>query len=246
MGIRQSTASASIRDQRDYYTTRWRDFQYATPLELARLSAVVEFMDRIELQPNPKICDLGCGSGWSTNILGMFGPATGVDLADVSIAQERYPHCEFFSMNVAEWKTPKNEFDLVVSMEVIEHIDWADQGPYLALASRMLKPGGHLLLTTPNKRSMDAIHGGGRSWSSQPLENWLSPRELNALLEQNGFEVEARTSVTLGIASEGLYRIVNSHKLNTFLHAIGLRRLWQKAARRANFGLHLAVLARKK
>lgn len=244
--MNQSTALPSILEQQNYYTTRWNQFQYGTPLELTRMAIVLDFMSRIGLSPYPKVCDLGCGSGWSTNVLGMFGPATGVDLSDVSIAQERYPNCEFISINVPEWEAPTCEFDVVVSMEVIEHIEQAHQSKFLAIAHRMLKPGGHLVLTTPNKRTMNAIHGGGRSWSSQPLENWLSPKELNALLEENGFEVEARTSVTLGVASEGIYRIVNSPKLNTFLQAIGLHRFWQQAARWANFGVHLAILARKK
>ena len=31
------------------------------------------------------ILDLGCGAGWLTNILNMFGPALGVDLAEVTV-----------------------------------------------------------------------------------------------------------------------------------------------------------------
>jgi len=241
----QTTGSPSIQAQHDYYTERWRKLQYVTPLELARLTGVFRYLDRIGLQPEPKICDLGCGAGWGTNILGMFGPATGIDLSDVSVAQARYPHCEFLSVNLSEWEPPESAFDVVVSQEVIEHIEWADQAKYLNLANTLLKPGGHLVLTTPNKPTMNAISGGGRSWSNQPLENWLDASELKALLRRSGFEIKAQTSVTIGIASEGRYRIVNSFKLNQLLNAIGLGRLWRSAALWANFGLHLVVLARK-
>jgi 2-polyprenyl-3-methyl-5-hydroxy-6-metoxy-1,4-benzoquinol methylase len=241
----QTSGSPSIQAQHEYYTDRWRKLQYVTPLELTRLTGVLEYLDRIELRPEPKICDLGCGAGWGTNIFGMFGPATGIDLSDVSVAQERYPHCEFLSVNLSEWEPPECAFDVVVSQEVIEHIEWAGQVKYLKLAHRLLKAGGHLVLTTPNKPTMNAISGGGRSWSNQPLENWLNASELKTLLKRSGFEIKAQTSVTIGIASEGLYRIVNSFKLNQLLNIVGLGRLWRSAALRANFGLHLIVLARK-
>jgi 2-polyprenyl-3-methyl-5-hydroxy-6-metoxy-1,4-benzoquinol methylase len=202
-------------------------------------------MSEADLPRHPKICDLGCGAGWSTGILGVFGPALGVDLSDVAPARIRYPHCEFTSQNVIEWDGPKGEFDLVVSLEVIEHIEQQDQSRYVAVASRLLKLNGYLIITTPNKRTMEAIPGGGRTWSNQPIENWLDPAALRSLVRSNGFQIERLTSVCLGVASLGAYRLVNSHKLARCMRSLGLFGIWQRAALSAHYGIHLALLAKK-
>ncbi|MEW6434447.1 MAG: class I SAM-dependent methyltransferase [Myxococcota bacterium] len=47
---------------------------------------------------------------------------------------------------------PEASFDLVVSMDVIEHL--GDPRPWLRELVRVLRPGGHLFLTTPNYGSM--------------------------------------------------------------------------------------------
>jgi len=203
-------------------------------------------MTQIDLPAKPKICDFGCGAGWSTNILGVFGQATGVDLSDTTAAQARYPHCRFTSANILEEDTPQSEFDVVVSLEVLEHIEAGSQDHFLRRMHHILKEKGHLILTTPNKRTMNAIRGGGRTWSNQPIEEWVTAPELRSLLRRNGFEILSMTSVSLGVAELGLYRLVNSHKLNRCLDFLGLRGIWQDSARRANFGLHLVVLAQRK
>ena len=70
------SAKPGIEAQHAYYSDRWASFKYANELELTRIAAALQYMTQIEFPPNPKICDFGCGAGWSTNILGMFGQAT--------------------------------------------------------------------------------------------------------------------------------------------------------------------------
>jgi 2-polyprenyl-3-methyl-5-hydroxy-6-metoxy-1,4-benzoquinol methylase len=235
----------NINEQRRYYTDRWGAFEYANHLELRRLAQVLTYMSDIEMPAIPRICDLGCGAGWSTNVLSMFGQVIGVDLSDTTIAQTRYPLCRFISADVIEWDAPKAEFDVVVSLEVLEHIEESAQGRYLGVAHRLLKPGGYLILTTPNKQTMNAIRGGGRTWSDQPIENWLGPDQLRSLLKQSGFIIESWTSLILGVASLKSHRLIVSHRINRLMRALGLYRIWQGAACRMNYGLHLAVLAKK-
>jgi 2-polyprenyl-3-methyl-5-hydroxy-6-metoxy-1,4-benzoquinol methylase len=231
--------------QRDYYSNRWRESRHADAIDLARMAQVLKFMTRIELSKDPMICDLGCGAGWTTGILGVFGNATGVDLADTTLAQSRFQYCQFHSANILEWDYPRAKFDIVTSIEVVEHIEYASQSRYIAIACGLLKPGGYLIVTTPNKRTMEAIPGGGRTWSNQPIENWISATELRSLLAHNGFGVIASRSLVVGIGALGSYRIVNSHKVNALLAALGLKGGWERMACRANYGLHLAVLARR-
>jgi hypothetical protein len=134
---------------------------------------------------------------------------------------------------------------VVVSLEVLEHIEADLKDNFCRRMHYILKEKGHLILTTPNKRTMNAIRGGGRSWSNQPIEEWLTAAELRALLERNGFRILSMTSVVLGVGELGSYRLLNSAKVNACLDFLGLLAIWQSAARRANFGLHLVVLAQR-
>ena len=42
------------------------------------------------------------------------------------------------------------QFDCVYSFEVVEHLPWAEIGPWLVRLAELLRPGGRLLLSTPN------------------------------------------------------------------------------------------------
>jgi len=228
-----------------YYSERWNQFEYANMLSLARIAKIFSLMEEAELQEHPRICDLGCGAGWATGILGAFGEATGVDLAPPESARQRYPHCKFIAADILEWRYPPEDFDLVVSQETLEHLEGNGQARYLDIAREMLRPHGYLILTTPNRRTMEAFPGGGRTWSNQPVENWLYAKQLRDLLRQRGFQPMRMTSFVLGFGSLGLYRLANSCKLNRFLGLSGLQKIWRAALGRANFGLHFAVLCRK-
>ena len=228
-----------------YYAERWGRFEHANLLALARITKILSMMEEAVLPEHPRICDLGCGAGWATGILGIFGEAMGVDLAPPESARQRYPHCEFVAADILEWRYSPECFDLVVSQETLEHIDVNGQARYLDIARGLLHQRGYLILTTPNRRTMEAFPGGGRTWSNQPIENWLYAEELKKLLRQRGFHLVQMTSFVLGYGSLGFYRLANSYKLNRFLGLAGVQPVWRSALARANFGLHLAALARK-
>src|SRR5207302_9728600 len=155
------------------------------------------------------------------------------------------PYCEFVATDILEWRYPPERFDLVVSQETLEHIDANGQGRYLDIARGLLRDRGYLILTTPNRRTMEAFRGGGRTCSNQPIENWLYADELKNLLRQRGFQLIRLTSFVFGHGSLGFYRLANSYKLNRFLELVGIQPIWRCALTRANFGLHFAVLAQK-
>lgn len=234
----------NLEDQEGYYTDRWNAFDFANKLDLSRVVAVLDVLERIGFETPPAICDLGCGAGWATGIFGMFGKTTGVDLSDTALASRRYPHCTFISANILEWDTPQAAFDLVVSVEVIEHIERPLQAKYVAVAQRLLKPGGHLILTTPNADTMRAMPGGGKEWSHQPIEDWLTPGELRTLLE-TGFEVRSVGSIISGMGSRGRHRLVNSAKVGSLMQTIGAGKTWEQFRLRSMFGLHLVAHAQK-
>jgi 2-polyprenyl-3-methyl-5-hydroxy-6-metoxy-1,4-benzoquinol methylase len=237
-------AKPNLSEQEGYYTQRWNAFEFANQLELARITAVMKVLARVGYETTPSICDLGCGAGWATNILGTFGKTTGVDLSDTTHASLKYPHCEFVSANILEWDGPRAAFDFVVSLEVIEHIERPLQSKYLAVAHRLLKPGGHLIITTPNATTMRAFPKGGREWSNQPLEEWLTAAELRALLAPT-FHIRDVESIIPGMGVRGSYRLINSAKLQTLMQTVGLGGAWTSSQLRGMYGLHLVAHAQK-
>ena len=104
---------------------------------------------------------------------------------------------------------------------------------------------GHLILTTPNARTLQAVPGGVRKWSDQPIEDVLSRGELTRLLSEH-FEVISLQSFIFGIGQEGSYRLVNSHKVRRLMESVGLRPVWESVVGRFNYGLHFIAIARKR
>lgn len=102
---------------------------------------------------NIVIIDFGCGNG---KILGEIKKINskvkliGLDVSETALKQAReyLPDVEFYKINDGE-KIPINDqsIDFIFSSEVIEHI--YDTENTLAEISRILKPGGKILLTIP-------------------------------------------------------------------------------------------------
>lgn len=101
--------------------------------------------------------DYGCGSGYGTALLaGDCEHITGIDTAPEAItyAEQHYqaPNLSYETVRPAsEGATPFSDasFDTVLSFQVLEHI--RDVMPYLSEIKRILKPGGALILSTPDR-----------------------------------------------------------------------------------------------
>ncbi|MGH9495148.1 MAG: class I SAM-dependent methyltransferase, partial [Candidatus Sulfotelmatobacter sp.] len=89
-----------------YYADCWERFDHANAFALARITRILSMMQEAKLKDYPRICDLGCGAGWATGILGTFGQTTGVDLAPPESARQRYSYCDFVATDILEWDYP--------------------------------------------------------------------------------------------------------------------------------------------
>jgi 2-polyprenyl-3-methyl-5-hydroxy-6-metoxy-1,4-benzoquinol methylase len=67
----------------------------------------------------------------------------------IAIAQQQHPDCKFIEVSIYElpYSQLKPEFDVVISVEVIEHL--FDPKQLIRSAKQCLKPGETLILTTP-------------------------------------------------------------------------------------------------
>lgn len=113
-----------------------------------------------------KILDLGCGNGQNIERLLKFFPGKklkmfGCDPAAKTIAgmRKRFKQVEFKTCAAEKLEYPDNYFDVVYSIDVIEHV----KKPELMIAEikRVLKRSGSLFIQTPNypiKRLYDYIY----------------------------------------------------------------------------------------
>jgi len=99
------------------------------------------------------VLDAGCGGGYGAKYLADSAEkVTAVDVSDeaVNYAKAHYSadNLEFGKADVRKLDLPDNAFDVVVSFEVIEHLD--DPEEYLSEIARVMKPQGTFIMSTPN------------------------------------------------------------------------------------------------
>lgn len=156
-------------------------------LELRR--AVSTSLDRIGLNTEMKVVELGCGNRpYEKVVRERNAQYIAADLPG-------NPHADIILSDDGRMPGPPNQFDVVLSIQVLEHVP--DPGAYLTEVARMLKPGGKLVLST---------HG---IWVYHPVPNdfwrWTATG-LRKTLEDNGFEIHSFDGL-VGIVPGGLQLI---------------------------------------
>ena len=236
----------SIDDQRQFWDWHWQNWEDRKVLNAwteRRAKEILTLIQRLGLS-RPRILDLGCGRGWFTERLADLGEAHGIDLSPdaVAAAQARRRDIKYQAGNIYQANLPKSFFDIVVSQEVIAHVE--DQAKYLELAADVLKVRGHLIITTGNKWVMDRL--GDVGWNVQPAQhiaNQLSRQQLKKMLAPRFKVLRMFTIIPHG--KLGLLRLVNSHKLNSSRRLIVPLRMIVQLKVRAGFGWQLIFLAQK-
>ena len=111
--------------------------------------AVIRLLQKCRLQPGMRSLDIGCGTGrWSGLLLNLNLTPFGIDIGEQALhyAAHRW-HDAFFSCSVLpRLAFANNSFELAISVVVLQHIPRAQQPHALQEISRVLKPGGHLLV----------------------------------------------------------------------------------------------------
>lgn len=151
------------------------------------------------------ILDIGCGNARDIlQILRAGAQVVGVDISEgmVSAAKHDLASCGFDHVmlqvgDATKLHFPDQKFDKILCSEVIEHIPDAQKA--LTEMWRVLKPGGSVVLSTPNPNSWYGIERYivwqgilRRKWN-HPFDEWRSMATLEKMVVSAGFCPSVKT-----------------------------------------------------
>jgi 2-polyprenyl-3-methyl-5-hydroxy-6-metoxy-1,4-benzoquinol methylase len=136
-----------------------------------------------------KLVDIGCGNGYFISVAKeSCGQTFGTEFSDrLRTFAAKKTGLPIFSESLDQ--LPETGFDVVTMFDVIEHVP--DPNLFIAAVDRILNPGGHLLIFTPNFDSFGIRVMGNRSSIIDPTEHIIlyTLRSLRFLAARFGYQV---------------------------------------------------------
>ena len=183
------------------------------------------------------LVDFGCGNGAQTLLFADdFDRLTGVDISEnfledfrrEIVTQHLHGRVEAVATGGGPIPLPDGAADVVTSFTVLEHVP--DEQAALAEMRRILRPGGKLIISVPNRWWIFETHGADLPllpWNRVPLVSWWPKRlhdrwarariyrrrEIENILVQSGFSIDVSFRMTAPmdmVRWEPLRRLVRS------------------------------------
>ncbi len=170
---------------------------------------------RLDSLAGLRVLDIGCAGGILCEPLARLGAAVvGADPSESNIAVARHHAAQSdvaidYRHTTAETLAQAGEiFDVVLAMEVVEHV--TDVGLFVELAAAMVKPGGLLFVATLNRTAKSfalAIVGAEYilRWlarGTHQRDKFVTPNELAIAIEQNGLHISGETGVIYSLFAD--------------------------------------------
>lgn len=149
--------------------------------------AAREFVDA--LVPEARIVEVGAGLGYLSYAVRRSGRAiVGLDLSEAAVARATARFGGSYRVGDVTHLPEElvGAFDAALALEVIEHTD--APAAFVRGALELLRPGGRLLLTTPDRD----IHPAEQAWGTDPPPVhlfWFGRTALQRIAEQVGATV---------------------------------------------------------
>ena len=202
---------------------------------------------------NPKLLDVGCGTGGNLEMLQKFGAAEGVDISDDALEFCRSKNLTVHKGLAEEMPFADESFDVVTALDVVEHLD--DDVVGLKEMFRVLKTGGKTLIFVP---AFMWLWGVQDDVSNHRIR--YTKRQIVERLKKAGFEIEratyanwtffapifaGRTVMKLtGIKPESENNVNVSALNGVFGKLFGAERFWLKNFD-FPFGVSIVIVAKK-
>lgn len=147
----------------------WSGFARLLPHRTAEIAFNVMYLPR---HPGGRLLEVGCGGGAMLELMARLGwDAEGVDFDEKAVDVARSRGLRVRAGSLEQQGYPDNHFDAVTTSHLIEHVP--DPRALLLEVRRILKPGGKLVIVTPNVRSWGHALFGRRWRGLEP------PRHLH-------------------------------------------------------------------
>lgn len=243
----------------DYHSVagdyQYRALQSGHPMQRFWHAGKLTMIDRLirpHLKAGSRLLEIGCGAGnllLQATVAGSYPVALDLSMQALTFVRSRLeeanldaeaPRSFACTQAIGESLPLKDEsFDCVLMSEVIEHLE----APQISIreAARVLRPGGRLLITTPNYRSfwplmewaVDHLNMAPKMAGEQHISRFY-PSSLKSLLIESGLNMEYAGSI---------------YNLSPFLSMVSpegaKRRLQRELDGQSAFGMILVAVALK-
>ena len=190
-------------DPKEVHRPRWRN-RYKKCIQLAE-------------NHDGRWLDVACGSGYGTELISQVADyVLGVDIDSKTICYARKHHgsksnIEFANKDImclSELEEGKGKYDIVISVETIEHIP--DAKPFLKKVSQLLTSNGTFVVTTPESQV-----GGGKNPHNKFHCNEYTYLQFSNILKSIFNEVHITTEkafFSTGLETVQMYAVCKSRK----------------------------------
>jgi 2-polyprenyl-3-methyl-5-hydroxy-6-metoxy-1,4-benzoquinol methylase len=218
---------------------------YPNADEAGRWSSISRFLSRIAqtTQCNEgglRILDVGCGRGWLTRLSSIYGVCDGIEPVkdSISLARKYFPELRFVVSDLASFPAVADfkPYHVAIASEIIEHV--VDKKEFVGDLTKCLVPEGHAIITTPRGELFKKWQRLG--YGKQPIEEWLTEKDLCMLFQSHNFQPIMRDRVYIDLprmsfmnrlcASRRLVELLTPLRLAWFLkglqYAAGFYQSW--------------------
>jgi 2-polyprenyl-6-hydroxyphenyl methylase/3-demethylubiquinone-9 3-methyltransferase len=192
----------------------------------------LDYIDGLAGLNGKMVLDVGCGGGILSESMAQRGAqVTGIDLGEKALKVAQLHRLEsgvsveyrLVSVEALAAERPAS-FDAVTCMEMLEHVP--DPAAIIAACSTLLKPGGHVFLSTLNrnpKSYLFAVIGAEYVLNLLPrgthqYEKFIKPSELSGWCRQAGLEVADLTGMSYNPLTRN-YWLGDDVSVNYIVHA---------------------------
>jgi 2-polyprenyl-3-methyl-5-hydroxy-6-metoxy-1,4-benzoquinol methylase len=245
-GILTNSSEAKLNSS--YYNKFWKKYKLNNE-DIIRSEFIKRNLKKLKLKKNVEILDLGCGYGWMSTFVSKFGIYTGIDFSTdaIKFAKKEFGSNGNFVLadetSIRLGLPDDKKFDIIICSEVIEHV--VDHNSFIDQITMFIKPNGFLILTTPNGLCWEKFSKMHERESMQPVENWLTPNNLENLFLKHNFKILIHEGRILFPALRNKYISYISRLVDNVTHALHIERLYMRNLRQHSLYLMLVMQKQK-
>jgi len=190
----------------DVWVTRSYIHNVHMPSLFARHEARYDLV-RFFCRPDMQVLDFPCGTGYAADLLASRNVRyTGLDIDHLALAYAREVYCRedasvtFDTGDLCNPQLPLQHFHVAACIEGLEHIGMDDQDTLIAALRASLKPGGVLIVSSPE----NPTGASGQSPNNTYHKGDLTQHDFLALLHRHFEADKVEVITTCEVLSTGI------------------------------------------